>query len=81
MRDLLETPSARRFFIRMLDDAGVLAPNPQLSAVAEGKRQMGLLLIDAMSAVDPYAFPNLMIEAATLARQQPDNGDEPDDDE
>lgn len=63
MRELLALPAGRRFLTNLLDGCGVLSANPSLSGVAEGRRSVGLSVIDAMRAVDPQAFAKLMLEA------------------
>lgn len=63
MSAVLETGQGRRVMRWLLDRSGVFMSN-QSTEFDPGRREMGLELIKAMDAADPFAFVRLMQEGA-----------------
>jgi hypothetical protein len=75
LRAVLSTGEGRRFVVWLLERSCVLAANASLSGLVEGRRALGLELIDALHAVDPLAFPNMLAEETK--RRMRDTVDKP----
>jgi len=68
VRAVLSTYRGRAFIWRVLEQAGIYRTTfneePNVSAFAEGMRQMGLLVIARVDAVDPNAYAKMRREAS-----------------
>jgi hypothetical protein len=78
MAEMLRSPAARRFLLRLLDACGVFTLNPALDGRAEGRREIGVWLVRHMNEVKQTAFAELQIESIRRALDEPDEGDDDD---
>lgn len=81
MQGMLEQPFSRRYLMRLIQSTGVYANNHEVSGVAEGRRQVGIGIINEIMAHNPVAYASLMADAAKLAKQNDDRNQPNEDDE
>lgn len=71
---LLAQPAFRRRVWWLLEQLGVYEANEEQTEHArgrkEGKRQVGLMLIDKLQSADPLAYVNLILEQAQAKQKQ-----------
>jgi len=81
MGELIASPAARRFFVRVFTATGLFNGNPTLDGRAEGRREIGLWLMREIMARRPSAFAELQMENIARDREINDDGRGTDDDE
>lgn len=75
MQAVLGTPEGRRVIAWVLDRCGLLSVNLAVDPIIEGRRAVGVDLVQFMAAIDPLILPRIMAEEIT--RQQRDVADNP----
>lgn len=76
LRFILDNPQGRRFLMRVLDTCGVVGPSyGHDTDYKEGRRSVGLELINAMESITQGAFVSIQLEMLKLRMQEDeDNG-------
>lgn len=71
---VMSTPSGRRLFFAFIERAGVTAgafdPNPHTMAFLEGRRSVGIDLLQRLQQSTPQEYLKMMIEAAQTAAER-----------
>lgn len=80
LRAVLALAEGRRWLWRLLAHAELFrssfdADNPARTAYREGRRGVGLWLLDEMAQADPAAFPSLVAETWAAAQTSPTEED------
>lgn len=71
---IMATPSGRRFMWNLVEACGVLdasfAGDERMTAYNEGRRSVGIELVQRLQAVTPDAYLKMVVEQATLAAEE-----------
>lgn len=83
LRYLLSIPQGREFVMWVLQQTAVYSstydPNTgTVSAFAEGNRNVGLKVLRALQAVDPAAYPRLLLERQPAPDDHQEHGTDDD---
>lgn len=75
VREVIDSPQGRRFVWRLLSDARVFAScfvagDPHSTSANEGKRDMGLLILNDLMVARPEAFAQMQREFISEQKQQ-----------
>lgn len=71
---VMSTPSGRRLFFALIERAGVTGgafdPNPHTMAFLEGRRSVGIELLQRLQQTVPQEYLKMVIEAAQTAAER-----------
>lgn len=74
MRELMSKPAGRRVFFAWLERCGVMASafdsNPHTMAFLEGRRSMGVEMLQRLQEMTPKEYLEMMVEAAKAAAEK-----------